>query len=266
MVANAIATGVVNLVLFGLLVAYCRLVHRDGRCSFLLHGDAGGRLLFLKGAMVGLASVAAYPVIVILLGQGRLDSNPEGMPATIACIASWGVGFLPVALFEEALFRGYLLPQALARFPQWVAVVIPSLLFGVFHSFSYGSGSTVWLGVLNAGLFGVAMSLIVVRSRSLMGTVGLHWAWNLAQETLLLQPHDGSEALFGLRVQESLWTGSPLRPEAGLIETVIIVLLGASATLWRGRVGPQAGANGQGLQGARGVRQVDGASTRSITR
>lgn len=254
MVSNAIITGVINLALFGLLFAFCHLVHRDRRCSFLLHGDARGRRLFLKGAIVGLASFAAYVFIVILFGQGHFVSNMDGLPVTIACTGAWGVGFLPVALFEEALFRGYLMHQSLVRFPQWVAVAFPSLLFGVFHAFSYGSGSTFWLGILNACFFGVVMSLIVIRSRSLMCAVGLHWAWNLTQVIFLLQPNDEIEPLFSLQVRGGLWTGAHLIPETGLIETVVIVLLGASVVLWLGRAGPAAGANVQGLQGTSSIR------------
>lgn len=242
MIKDAIVTGALNLVLFGLLVAFCRLVHGDGRCSFLLHGDTRGWRLFLKGAIAGLVSFAAYPFIVILFGLGHFDTNTGALPIAIACAISWGLGFLPVALFEEALFRGYLLPQSLARFPKWVAIVFPSLLFGALHASSYGSDGAVWLGVLNAFLFGIVFSLIVIRSQSLMCAIGLHWAWNLAQ-VIFLPPTNGEiEPLFSLQVHGGLWTGAQFYPETGFIETVIVVVLGASVFLWLRQAGPAAGA------------------------
>ena len=241
MVSNAIITGIINLGLFWLLVALRRLVHRERLCSFLLHGDASGRRLFLKGATLGLLSFAAYPIIVVLFGQGQFGTNVDGLLATIASTIAWGVGFLPVALFEEALFRGYLLQKLSVRSPQWVAVVLPSLLFGALHAGSYGSSSNVWLGLLNAFFFGVALSLVVIRSESLMWAVGFHWAWNIAQEVLLSQPSAEVNGLFNLRVREGLWTGAHLCPETGLIETVIVVLLGASIVLWFGQTNPAAG-------------------------
>jgi membrane protease YdiL (CAAX protease family) len=259
MVSSALITGVANLVLFGLVVAFRWLVHREGPRSFLLHGDADGRRLFLKGAVVALLFFAAYPISVILIGQGNLVANDDGLSVTVACALAWGVGFLPVVLFEEALFRGYLLQKAMARSPRWVAVLVPSLVFGMFHSVSYGSGGHVWLGIVNASLFGVVFSLVVIRSHSLMCAIGLHWAWNLAQQILLLRPNGKHEALFSLQAHESRWVGAHLLPETGIIVTLIVIGLGASMFLWLGQPVPTTGARSRGsVQGASGEERALG--------
>jgi membrane protease YdiL (CAAX protease family) len=235
MVSDGIVTGVVNLVVFGLVVAFRRLFHREGLRAFLLHGDARGRRLFLKGAVVGLLSFAVFPIVVILCGQGHLAFIEGGLLTTVTYTIAWGMGFLAVALTEEAFFRGYLLQKLLVRSPQWVAVVLSSLLFGALHVGSYGSGITAWLGILNAGIFGVVLSLVVIRGRSLMWAVGFHWAWNLAQAILLIEPSEGFNALMNLQVREGLWTGAPFYPDTGIVETVTFVLLGVAIVLWYGQ-------------------------------
>lgn len=235
LVWDGLSTGLVNLILFGLVAAIRRQVHREGLSAFLLQGGRRGRVLFLQGALVGLLSFAAYPAIVILLGRGQLVIG-EGSPWSMAgSTLAWGLGFLAVALLEEGLFRGYLLPKLAVRWPRWAAIGLPSLLFGALHIGSYGSKNFVWLGLVNAFLIGVVLSLVVLRSRSLMWAVGFHWAWNLTQETLLPEKREGWKTLVSLRAPESLWTGGSATPETGLIVTAIVVVLVVAVGLCPGR-------------------------------
>ncbi len=194
--------------------------------------DSGGRCRFVQGAALGVLFGAAYPIIVVLFGVGRFGPNPDGLLFPIVAAMAWGAGFLAVALFEEALFRGFLLQKLSARLPRWGAVLLPSLLFGVLHIGTYGSSNSLWLGLLNASLFGVVMSLVVIRSGSLMGAVGIHWSWNLMQVVLL--PTSGAEGggLFNLQVDDGWWTGDSLSPETGLIDTVIIAFFCITVVLW----------------------------------
>lgn len=232
MVSNAFITSIANLILFGIIVIIRRLVHREKLDAFLLHGDSTGRRLFTQGAAVGMVGFALYPIGVLLFDHGSFVGNADGIALTATCAIAWGIGFLPVAIFEEAFFRGYLLQKALTRLPQWAAVVLPSLLFGAFHAVSFGLGNQAWLGVLNACLFGIVLSVVVIRSNSLMCAVGIHWSWNLVEQVVLLRPTGESEAFVSLRAQENLWAGAQMLPETGLIVTAIVGVLGASTILW----------------------------------
>jgi len=219
------------------VVVVRRLIHGETLGSFLLHCDSAGRRLFTQGAAAGVVCFALYPVGVILFDHGSFVGNWGGMADTLTCAVAWGIGFLPVALFEEALFRGYMLQRALSRLPQWAAVLLPSLLFGAFHAVPYGLGSQMWSGMLNVCLFGVVLSVVVIRSNSLMCAVGIHWSWNLAQQVVLLRPTGASEPWFSLRAQEDLWAGAHMLPETGIIVTVVVGLLGTLTICGQGRLG-----------------------------
>ena len=85
-------------------------------------------------------------------------------------------------LFEELLFRGYLLYQAIRWLGARKAVLLDAAVFGVYHWFSYSLfGNPVMMGFifLFTGAFGFMLALSFARTRSVAAPVGLHLGWNL---------------------------------------------------------------------------------------
>jgi len=226
MYPSAILTGTANLTLFGLVVLLRRWIHKEGIASFGLHGDTKGQFLLLEGILTGLASFGLYSGSVILSRQGTLTLSWNSLMDTAKLIASWGVGFLGVALFEEALFRGYILQKLLKRFPVVVAIGLPALVFGALHFFSYSSSARLLIGILNASLIAAVMSISVIKSRSLMWALGFHWAWDLTQETLLAAQNLDVRTVVNIHITDGLWEGSSAVPESGFMVTLIFVGLG----------------------------------------
>ena len=79
------------------------------------------------------------------------------------------------AIFEEILFRGYIL-QSLRRFGDFYAVLISALIFALFH------GNFTQLP--NAFVMGVAMAFLAVRTGSLIPVMILHFINNFAATAL----------------------------------------------------------------------------------
>ncbi len=106
-------------------------------------------------------------------------------------------------LFEELVFRGYLLYQAIRWLGMRRAVALDAGAFGVYHWFSYGViGNPVTMAFvfLNTGAFGLMLALAFARTASLAAPVGLHLGWNTASYLLfsagpfgrgILLPADG---------------------------------------------------------------------------
>ncbi len=232
MIADGFATGLLNLLGFGLLVLLRRFVHGEGPGSFRLGAAPRDGGLFLGGAAFGGVAFAAYAGLVLLAGRGRLTVGAGDAAQALAVLAAWGFGFLGVALAEEAFFRGYLLQKLLARTPRWVAVGIPSLLFGLMHYTNYAGSDTRWLGLANAGLMGVVLSLVVLDADSLLPAVGFHWAWNLVQLVLMPDPYPDTGFPIHLEVRAGLWAGTPTVSESGLAISVALLVLGVVMVLW----------------------------------
>jgi uncharacterized protein len=73
-------------------------------------------------------------------------------------------------LFEEFLFRGFLLPSLTRYVPTWGAIGISGLLFGVAHlSLSE---------IIPLTTLGIVLGIVYVRTRNLLAPMLLHSLWN----------------------------------------------------------------------------------------
>ena len=76
------------------------------------------------------------------------------------------------AFYEELIFRGYVLGNLLDSFPKWLALVVTSLLFMVFHWTSAG-----FFPLLNTLILGLITGVFYLYSRNLWFSVCFHWIW-----------------------------------------------------------------------------------------
>ena len=202
-----------------------RFAHKEGIADFLLQKDRKGIRLFFAGMGIGILSFSIHPLLSLLLGEAQLNIEWGLIGETVLYIVAWGFGFLGVALFEEALFRGYILVKLLKRYSVPVSIGAPALIFGALHVFSYKTSDYFWVGVINVILMAIVMSLAVVKMQSLMWAWGFHLSWNLTQSTLFTQQNFGEKLLFNVQFKEGLLTGTSFVPEAGLFVTLIMAFI-----------------------------------------
>ncbi len=143
---------------------------------------------------LGLAS----PPIVALreLGSGVLFACALIGAADVLIIATtgvrheWGSGFpyaqlltvfVPAAIHEELLFRGYPFQKIWRRWPA-AAIIIFSAGFAVLHIWN---DHVTPLALFNIFLGGILLSLAYVRYERLWFPIGLHFAWNLLSGPVL---------------------------------------------------------------------------------
>ncbi len=125
--------------------------------------------------------VVALPLMIIVsilnqqLWQGQGGSNPllqivleEGDPVSL------GIFFFTAAvaapIFEETLFRGFLLSSLTRYFPVWGAIAVSGFIFAVAHlSLSE---------VLPLTVLGCILGVVYTRSRNLLAPMLLHSLWN----------------------------------------------------------------------------------------
>jgi membrane protease YdiL (CAAX protease family) len=73
-------------------------------------------------------------------------------------------------IFEEIMFRGFLLPSLTRYLPVWGAILASSLLFAIAHlSLSE---------VLPLATLGMVLAIVYTRSRNLLSSILLHSLWN----------------------------------------------------------------------------------------
>ena len=109
--------------------------------------------------------------------------------------AGLGAGFLfqglyktfQSVLFEELLFRGYLLYRLMLLAGEKRATLLSALAFGVYHWFTFGAlGNPVlmiWV-LVYTGLWGLMLAYAYTRTGSLALPIGLHWGWNFVDQVI----------------------------------------------------------------------------------
>jgi len=123
----------------------------------------------------------ALPLVVIVslinqqIWQGQGGSNPllflalQAQDQVVLAIFFFTAS-IAAPIFEETIFRGFLLPSLNRYLPVWGAIIVSSLVFALAHlSFSE---------VLPLTTLGLVLGFVYSRSRNLLSSILLHSLWN----------------------------------------------------------------------------------------
>jgi uncharacterized protein len=125
--------------------------------------------------------LVATPLVIVVsvlnekIWHGQGGSNPllqimlESQDS-IALLLFFLTAAVAAPLFEEFLFRGFLLPSLTRYVPTWAAIGISALLFGVAH---LSLSEIVPLTTL-----GIILGTVYARTRNLLAPMLLHSLWN----------------------------------------------------------------------------------------
>jgi len=161
---------------------------------------------------------------------------------------AWGlVTFVAVGVYEELLFRGYLLTNLAEGF-RWfdrvgavggigLATAVTSLLFGVAHAANPNASAASALGIV---LGAVMLAAGYVLTGELAIPIGLHTTWNFFQGVVYGFPVSGTGGGVSLvAIEQSgprLFTGGAFGPEAGIVgvgAVAVGIVLTAVWVRWR---------------------------------
>jgi uncharacterized protein len=125
--------------------------------------------------------LVATPVVIVVslindkIWHGQGGSNPLlqivlESKDSIALLLFFLTAAVAAPLFEEFLFRGFLLPSLTRYMPVWLAICISGAIFGLAHlSLSE---------VLPLTTLGILLGIVYVRTRNLLAPMLLHSLWN----------------------------------------------------------------------------------------
>lgn len=142
---------------------------------FRLTGKRNWLVWGVGGYFVALPLMFAVSLVNQQFWQGQGGSNPllqivleEGDP--VALLIFFLTAAVAAPVFEEILFRGFLLPSLTRYFPAWAAIGLSSLIFALAHlSLSE---------VLPLTTLGIVLGFVYTRSRGLLASMTLHSLWN----------------------------------------------------------------------------------------
>lgn len=157
------------------------LLRLEGKSLDALGFNTPGRRTqqFLVGFVIAALAVVVQQIGLSLAAGIPWQMNPEvNLPAVVNSIR-WNLNSV---LYEELLFRGYLLYQAMRWLGPRSAVLLDAAVFGVYHWFSYGAfgnPAQMVFVFLFTGAFGFMLAVAFVKTQSIFAPLGLHLGWNL---------------------------------------------------------------------------------------
>ena len=134
-----------------------------------------GRLKeFNYGLILGLLIMAFAYVFLSLIGEIVFENFTFDLQKIFLSI----ILFIGVSVFEEVIFRGYMLKNLLESFNPYVALFISSIFFSLIH----GSNPNVTtLGLCNIFLAGFFLGASYIFTKNLWFPIALHFSWNFFQ-------------------------------------------------------------------------------------
>ncbi|HHA7328242.1 TPA: CPBP family intramembrane glutamic endopeptidase [Streptococcus pneumoniae] len=180
----------------------------------------------LKGFSLGLALFLLTLLGLVALGQYRLDSihlDTYSLAFTLFTIPFW----ILQGTAEELVTRAWLIPQLAKRTNLKVAIIISSSLFTLLH---LGNPGITFLSAIDLFLFGVAMSLYLLKTDTIWGICGIHGAWNFAQGNLfgvLVSGQSSGTSIMKFTPQgnQDWLSGGSFGIEGSIVSSIILFLL-----------------------------------------
>lgn len=194
---------------------------------------------WLKNLGIGSALGAASLFLAALLATAtrgihfRFDpagARPIGQTLAVSLLL-----FLFVAAAEEILFRGYPLQTLTRARLVWLGVFLTSVPFAAVHL--NNPNAVPGFTFVNTALAGVWLAVAYLRTRSLWLPIGLHWAWNWTQASLLGLPVSGIQRIAPAPLLQAMnagpdWlTGGAYGIEGGAACTVALLI--STLVIWR---------------------------------
>lgn len=179
-----------------------------------------------KGYGLGLSLFILALAGLVVLGQYQFDSihlDTYSLVFTLFTIPFW----ILQGTAEEVVSRAWLLPQLASRTNLKLAVLISSLFFTLLHM---GNSGLTPLSLVNLFLFGVAMSLYLLKTDTVWGIAGIHGAWNFAQGNLfgvLVSGQSSGTSIMKFTPQgnQSWLSGGSFGIEGSIMTSLVLLLL-----------------------------------------
>ena len=146
--------------------------------EYLEHMRAKKGVSITKTILMGVLPLLGFILLMLILALSTGIFNPN--PAVLINDYRWLVFFLALVpgIWEELAFRGVILSNLEQRFSPRTSVLISAVLFGLFHFSNLVKDdlASVTFLVIMATAFGIGWGYIVVKSKSVLPAIFIHYA------------------------------------------------------------------------------------------
>lgn len=120
-------------------------------------------------------------IVYLLLFDGNFVENPSLINSKLQIISS-GIFYtgLGAGIVEEMVFRGFILNLLKEKYNIKIAIILPSLIFGLLHIIGIPFNIFTYMQIIFAGtLVGIMFSLISIKENNILASSLVHSFWNI---------------------------------------------------------------------------------------
>jgi membrane protease YdiL (CAAX protease family) len=191
------------------------------------------RVQFWQGAVLGFASITALLIAMRAVGVFYFDSVALHGLDIWKWATAWALVFIIVALREEFRARGYGLFTLSTGIGFWPAAILTAAFFGYSH---HGNSGEDWVGLVNAGTFGLLACFLIRRTGNLWMPIGFHMAFDWGETYFYGVANSGQTLpghLLNSRTAGPAWlSGGTVGPEGSVLCTLLIAVVWLISTNW----------------------------------
>ena len=191
------------------------------------------RAEFRQGVLLGFASITGLLMAMRLVGVFHFGAIALRGTEIWRWAIIYTMVFILVAVREEFRARGYALFTLSMGIGFWPAAIVSAAYFGYSHRLNSGED---WIGMFNAGAFGLLACLLLRRTGNLWMPIGVHMAFDWG-ETYFYGVADSGQAPPGHLLNSSTsgppWlSGGTVGPEGSVLCTLLLVILWVICSGW----------------------------------
>jgi uncharacterized protein len=188
---------------------------------------------FWQGALLGFASITCLLAVMRAVGVFSFGSIALHGTDVFKWAILWALVFVLVAVREEFRARGYALFTLSSIVGFWPAAILSAAFFGYSH---HGNSGEDWIGLFNAGVFGLLACFLLRRTGDLWMPIGFHMAFDWG-ETYFYGVPDSGQVTPGHLLNSTFsglpWlSGGTVGPEGSVICTLLIAVVWLICAAW----------------------------------
>ena len=174
------------------------------------------------GLFLGFLQISLY--VLVDLGRGVLAYKGMNLENLNLIFFLYFIAFFIQSTSEEVLVRGLLTRALFDKFGKKIAIILPSLFFGLLH---LGNEGVTILSTLNTILVGIFFAKLLFYSDNIMLTSGVHAGWNFSMAMIYglnVSGFSGFDSLLNFKILNYNLYDKIYGPEGSIVVTFIEII------------------------------------------
>lgn len=174
------------------------------------------------GLFLGFLQISTY--VLLDMGSGVLGYQGMNLGNLNLFFLAYFIAFFIQSTSEEVLVRGLLTRALFDKFGKKIAIILPSVFFGLLH---LGNEGVTILSTLNTILVGIFFAKLLFYTDNIMVTSGAHAGWNFSMAMIYglnVSGFSGFDSLLNFKILSYNLYDKTYGPEGSIVVTFIEII------------------------------------------